>query len=73
MPTGWMAPAPMPWMRRNAIIEGIDQAKPHITDPDRKIPMPKNITTLRPKRSDSFPKTTVVAVWLRRKAENTQL
>ena len=73
MPTGWMAPAPMPWIRRNAIIEGIDQAKPHRTDPARKMPIPDSMTTLRPNRSESLPKTTVVAVCVSRKAENTQL
>ncbi len=27
--TGWIAPAPIPWISRKAIIAGIDQAKPH--------------------------------------------
>ena len=40
MPIGWIAPAPTPWISRNAIIDGIDQAKPHSTEPTRKIARP---------------------------------
>ena len=68
-----MAPAPTPWMRRKRIIDSIDQAKPQSTEPIRKIAMPNSITFLRPIRSESLPNTTVVAVWVRRNAENTQL
>ena len=53
--------------------EGIDQAKPQRIEPARKIAMPESMTILRPLRSESLPKTTVVAVWVRRKAANTQL
>ena len=71
--TGWTAPAPMPCTRRKTISDGIDQAKPHRIEPTRKIPIPDRMTTLRPLRSESLPNTTVVAVWVSRKAANTQL
>src|SRR5450830_2184088 len=71
--TGWMAPAPMPWIRRNTIIAGIDQAKPASTEPTTKIAIPASITGLRPYRSDSLPNTTVIAVWVSKNEENTQL
>ena len=73
MPTGCTAPAPTPWISRKAIIEGIDQAKPHRIEPRRKIARPASITFLRPMMSDILPNTTVIAVWVSRKAENTQL
>ncbi len=73
MPTGCTAPAPTPWISRKAISEGIDQAKPQRSEPKRKIAIPERMTVLRPLRSESLPKTTVVAVWVRRKAANTQL
>jgi len=70
---GWTAPAPTPWTSRNAISDGIDQANPQSSEPTRKIAIPTCITVLRPTRSASLPNTTVVAVWVSRKAENTQL
>ena len=73
MPMGWMAPAPTPCTSRNRIIDGIDQANPHSSEPNRKIAMPESITFFRPSRSESFPNTTVVAVCVSRNAENTQL
>ena len=48
IPTGWMAPAPTPWINRNKISDGIDQAKPQSTEPTRKIAMPKSSTGRRP-------------------------
>ena len=72
MPTGWMAPAPMPWTRRNRIRDGIDQAAPHSTEPTRKAAIPASSTGRRPCRSASLPNTTVVAVWVSRKDEKTQ-
>ncbi len=71
--TGCTAPAPTPWTSRKTISDGIDQAKPQRIEPTRKIAMPDRMTALRPLRSESLPKTTVVAVWVRRKAANTQL
>ena len=50
MPIGWMAPAPTPCTSRNRIIDGIDQAKPHSSEPTRKIAMPDRITFLRPEQ-----------------------
>ena len=73
IPTGWTAPAPTPWTRRKTISDGIDQAKPQRSEPTRKIPIPDRMTALRPLRSESLPNTTVVAVWVRRNAANTQL
>ena len=70
---GWTAPAPMPWTSRKAINDGIDHANPHRIEPTRKTAIPISITVLRPTLSASLPNTTVVAVWVRRKAENTQL
>ena len=70
---GCTAPAPTPCRRRKAISDGIDQAKPQRSDPTRKIAIPDSMTTLRPLRSESLPNTTVVAVWVSRKAANTQL
>ncbi|VVD33137.1 protein of unknown function [Paraburkholderia dioscoreae] len=71
--TGWIAPAPTPWISRKAIIAGIDQAKPASTEPIRKIAMPASMTGLRPYRSASLPKTTVIAVCVSRNDEKTQL
>ena len=71
--TGWTAPAPTPWTSRKAISDGIDHASPHRTEPARKIAIPTSITVLRPMRSESLPNTTVVAVWVSRNAEKTQL
>ena len=70
---GWMDPAPMPWINRNTIIDGIDQARPARIEPTVKTAMPNSITGFRPKTSDSLPKTTVVAVWVSRKPAKTQL
>ena len=70
---GWTAPAPTPWTSRKTISDGIDHANPHRIEPKRKITIPTSITVLRPARSASLPNTTVVAVWVRRNAENTQL
>ena len=67
-----MAPAPMPWISRKAISEGIDQARPQSREPARNTAMPAKSTGLRPYRSASLPNTTVVAVWVSRKAEKTQ-
>ena len=70
--TGWIAPAPMPWINRNAIKDGMDQAKPHSAEPTRNTVIPASSTGLRPNRSASLPKITVVAVCVSRKEENTQ-
>ena len=70
---GWTAPAPTPWTSRKTISDGIDQANPHRIEPNRKTTIPTSMTLLRPARSASLPNTTVVAVWVRRNAANTQL
>jgi len=71
--TGWMAPAPMPWIRRKQIMAGIDHEKPASTEPMTKTAMPTNMMGLRPYRSESLPNTTVIAVCASRKDANTQL
>ena len=48
MPMGWMAPAPTPWINRNTMREGMDQAKPQNSDPTRKTAMPTSNTGRRP-------------------------
>jgi hypothetical protein len=48
MPTGWMAPAPMPWTSRNTISDGIDQATPHRSEPTRNTAIPASSTGRRP-------------------------
>ena len=73
MAVGWTAPAPIPCASRKTISDGIDQANPQSSEPKRKIAIPASMTLLRPARSDSLPNTTVVAVWVSRKAANTQL
>ena len=73
MAVGCTAPAPIPCTSRKAISDGIDHANPHRIEPTRKIAIPTSITVLRPARSASLPNTTVVAVWVRRNAEKTQL
>ena len=70
--TGWIAPAPMPWISRKAIIAGIDQAKPHMTEAARNTAMPASSTGFLPWMSASLPNTIVAAVWVSRKPENTQ-
>src|SRR4051794_39339352 len=67
-----MAPAPRPCTSRNAISHAIEDAKPHSTDPTRKIATPTSSTGLRPNRSESLPNTIVVAVWASRNDPNTQ-
>ena len=75
----WSSPSAGPRRRRRlgragtTISDGIDHANPHSIEPKRKIAIPTSITVLRPARSASLPNTTVVAVWVRRNAENTQL
>ncbi len=43
MPIGKMAPAPIPWMARAPISDGIDQAMPHSSDPRMKTTTPNVI------------------------------
>ena len=43
-----LAPAPTPWMSLNAIIDGMDPARPANAEPSRKMPIPASITGLRP-------------------------
>ena len=73
MAVGWTAPAPTPCASRKTISDGIDHANPQRIEPNRKIAIPASMTLLRPMRSESLPNTTVVAVWVRRNAANTQL
>ncbi len=51
---GRMAPAPIPWMARNAMRLGMSHAKEARIDPRRKSPMPNRIIGLRPSVSASF-------------------
>ena len=45
---GCTAPAPTPWISRNTIIDGMDQAMPANSDPTMKMAMPTSMTGLRP-------------------------
>jgi hypothetical protein len=45
---GWTAPAPSPWIARNAMSAGIDHATAHSSDPRANSPMPRRTTGLRP-------------------------
>ena len=72
MPMGGIAPAPTPCTSRNTISMGIEVAKPQSSDPRRNTAIPTSRTGRRPYRSLSLPNTTVVAVWVSRKDENTQ-
>ena len=53
--TGWIAPAPMPWIARATMRAGMLQAIPHSTEPIAKTAMPNRTRRLRPKRSASLP------------------
>ena len=51
---GRIAPAPRPWIARNAISAGMLQAKPARIEPSRKMLIPTRMIGLRPKVSESF-------------------
>ena len=55
MAIGATAPAPRPWMAREAISTGILHAAPQSSEPSRKTAMPISITGLRPTMSESLP------------------
>ena len=56
IPVGCIAPAPTPWMARNAMSAGMLQATPHRIDPRINRPMPTNMIGLRPIRSVNLAK-----------------
>ncbi|KON72181.1 hypothetical protein M768_17115 [Cellulosimicrobium cellulans F16] len=64
--TGMTAPAPRPWSTRPATSAGIDHANPHSTDPRKKRATPASMRRLRPRTSDSLPKTGVPTAWASR-------
>ena len=52
---GSTAPAPRPWIARNAISAGMLHAAPQSTEPSRNSAMPSSMTGLRPSRSANLP------------------
>src|SRR3954452_20628208 len=64
-------PPPSPWMARKAISSVMPCASPHSAEPTRKITSAACSTTLRPKRSPSFPYSGVTTVTASRYAVTT--